>query len=134
MGRRLQPGIDKIEESWVKAKVKDILKNYKNIKVDMPPAAIYGTAGRHDFIICQRGCFWTIETKSNGNKPTELQISYASDIKSAGGISLVIDEYNFLEVDTVACYIDFMGSLPYHLNHNFREYKPRKKSKIKNAS
>lgn len=129
MGRALQPGRDKIKEEWVKDKVKDILKKYKRIKVDMPPAAMYGSAGRHDFIVCQRGLFWTIETKAGKNTPSDLQISYAEDIQSAGGICLVINEYNFLEVDMVACYIDSMGELPYHLNHNFREYKPPKQPK-----
>jgi hypothetical protein len=127
MGRKLQPGRDKITEEWVKDRVKEILKKYKRMKWDMPPASMYGSAGRHDFVICQRGQFWSIETKANGNKPSDLQISYAEDIKGSGGISLVIDEINYLEVDTVACFIDTYGELPYHLNHNFRNYKPTKK-------
>lgn len=129
MGRALQPGRDKIKEEWVKDKVKAILKTYKRIKVDMPPAAMYGSAGRHDFLICQRGLFWTVETKAGKNKPSELQISYAEDVQRAGGICLVINEFNFHVVDTVACYIDTMGELPYHLNHIFSEYKPPKQTK-----
>lgn len=126
MSRALQPGKDKITEDWVKNKVKEILKKYK-LKWDMPPASMYGNAGRHDFLICQRGLFWTIETKAGKNTPSELQIGYAEDIKQAGGISLVINEFNFLEVDTVACYIDTFGELPYHLSHNFKTYKPPRK-------
>lgn len=126
MGRALQPGKDKIKEDWVKDKVKGILNKYKHIKVDMPPAAMYGNAGRHDFIVCQRGLHWTIETKAGKNGPSELQIGYAEDIKSAGGISLVINEFNYAEVDTVACYVDTFGELPYHLNHDFKAYKPPK--------
>lgn len=111
----------------MKDRVKEILRKYRWIKWDMPPASMYGNAGRHDFVICQRGLFWTIETKANGNKPSELQVSYAEEIYSAGGICLVIDEINYLEADTVACYIDAYGELPYHLNHDFRNYKPTKK-------
>jgi hypothetical protein len=129
MGRALQPGVDKIKEEWVKDKVKDILKKYKRIKVDMPPAAMYGSAGRHDFIMCQRGLFWTVETKAGKNGPTDLQISYAEDIQSSGGICLVINEFNYTEVDSVACHIDVYGELPYHLNHDFRNYKPPKNAR-----
>lgn len=111
----------------MKDRVKEILNKYKRMKWDMPPASMYGNAGRHDFVMCQRGCFWTIETKANGNKPSTLQIDYADDVVSAGGICLVIDEINYLEADTVACYIDVYGELPYHLNHDFRNYKPTKK-------
>lgn len=50
MSRALQPGKDKITEDWVKNKVKEILKKYK-LKWDMPPASMYGNAGRHDFLI-----------------------------------------------------------------------------------
>jgi hypothetical protein len=126
MGRKLQPGRDKIKEEWVKDRVKEILKRYKRIKVDMPPAAMYGSAGRHDFVICQRGCFWTIETKAGRNTPSDLQIGYAESVQSSGGICLVINEFNYMETDTVACYIDAFGYLPYHLNHSFRNYKPPK--------
>lgn len=127
MGRALQPGRDKIKEEWVKDKVKDLLKRYKRIKVDMPPAAMYGSAGRHDFVVCQRGQFWTIETKAGRNMPSDLQIGYAEDIRSSGGISLCVNEFTYSEVDTVACYVDAYGELPYHLNHNFRNYRPPKK-------
>lgn len=126
MGRALEPGVDKIPEEWVKDKVKAILKKYTRVKWDMPPASMYGNAGRHDFIVCQRGLYWTIETKAGKNGPSELQVGFAEDIAKAGGISLVINEFNYLEVDTVACYIDTYGELPYHLTHNFRNYKPPK--------
>jgi hypothetical protein len=128
VGRALQPGRDKIKEEWVKDKVKELLKKYRRIKVDMPPAAMYGSAGRHDFVICQRGLFWTVETKAGKNMPSDLQIGYAEDVKSAGGISLCLNEFTYAEADTVACYIESYGELPYHLNHDFRKYRPPKKN------
>lgn len=102
MGRELQPGIDKIPESWVKDRVKKILGQFSSIKVDMPPASMYGDAGRHDFIICQRGHFWTIETKAGYNKPSQLQINYADDVSGAGGSCYLINEFNYLRVNEIA--------------------------------
>lgn len=131
-GRKLQPGVDKIKEEWVKDQVKGLLNDYKYMKWDMPPASMYGSAGRHDFVICQRGLFWTVETKAGKNEPSPLQISYAEDVKAAGGISLIVNEFTYMEVDRVACYVDVYGMLPYHLSHNFRDYKPPKQKK--NAS
>lgn len=102
MGREFQPGVDKIPESWVKERVKSILKRYSNILIDMPPASMYGNGGRHDFIICQEGKFWTIETKSGYNKPSELQIMYADQVNDAGGRCYVINEFNYVRVYKIA--------------------------------
>jgi hypothetical protein len=123
MGRPLQPGVDKIPESWVKDKVKDILDHYDELHWDMPPASEFGTAGRHDFTICQNGCFWTIETKAGKNKPTELQINYAVDIAKAGGISLKINELNLDEVRKVCAYIHTMHRIPVHMAHDFTRWR-----------
>lgn len=123
MGRKLQPGVDKIPESWVKDQVKAILDRYPMLHWDMPPASEFGTAGRHDFTVCQHGCFWTIETKAGKNKPTELQINYAVDITGAGGICLLINEFNIDEVRRVCAYIECMHRLPYHMSHDFLRYR-----------
>lgn len=123
MGRGFVPGVDKIPESWVKDKVKDILNQFKSLKWDMPPASEFGNAGRHDFVICQRGLFWTIETKAGSNKPTELQVNYAIDIWEAGGMSLCINELNYSLVLEVTSYIAEHGMLPYHLAHDFTVYR-----------
>ncbi|HWG89121.1 MAG TPA: hypothetical protein VN679_15155 [Candidatus Acidoferrales bacterium] len=123
MGKTLQPGVDKIPESWVKDKVKAILDHYGDLHWDMPPASEFGTAGRHDFTICQNGLFWTIETKAGKNKPTELQINYAVDIAKAGGISLLINEFNLDEVKRVSAYINCMRRLPIHMGHDFTRYR-----------
>ena len=138
MGRKLQPGIDKISEGWVKSQIKDILKLYEpELKWDMPPASEFGNAGRHDFTICQNGLFWTIETKAGKNKPTELQINYALDIVAAGGICLCVNEFNLQDVRNVCAYINNMRRLPVHMNHDFTRYrrdasKKRRSSNVSN--
>lgn len=121
MGRKLQPGVDKITEDWVKKQVKDILNKYPQLKYDMPPANMYGNAGRHDFTICQKGLFWTIETKAGkNNKASALQISYADEIRAAGGMPILVNEFNFSLVNEVASYVNFNSTLPYYLSSNFR--------------
>lgn len=110
MSRELQPGVDKIPESWVKERVKKILERFNSIKVDMPPASMYGDGGRHDFIICQRGQFWTIETKAGYNKPSQLQINYAHDVSGAGGYCYLINEFNYLRVYEIAEKFDLHDS------------------------
>jgi hypothetical protein len=121
MGRKKIPGVDKIDEDWVKDQVKLILKRFKELKWDMPGATMYGASGRHDFLICQQGFFWTIETKAGKNKPTDNQIDYANDIAKAGGISLCINEFTLGEVEYVAGYIAEMGRLP--AGHDFEVYR-----------
>lgn len=121
MGRELQPGIDRISEDWVKNKVKKILKEFSRIKVDMPPANIYGNAGRHDFIICQQSWYWTIETKAGHNKPSPLQIDFADDIINALGYCYVINEFNYERVREIAAGFDRSGNIV--ASDDFRAYK-----------
>jgi len=45
-----------------------------------------------DIIACYKGMFLGIECKANGNKPTALQNRNLSEIRKAGGYSMVIDE------------------------------------------
>lgn len=121
MGRKLIPGVDKIDEDWVKKEVKAILDRFPELMWDMPPAAMYGNAGRHDFIICQRGFYWTIETKAGKRPPTDNQIDFANDVAKAGGISLCINEFKLGEVEYVAMYIQEKGKLP--AGHDFEVYR-----------
>lgn len=122
MGRKLQPGVDKIDEDWVKKEVKKILDRFTpTLKWDMPPAAVYGKTGRHDFIICQHGLFWTIETKAGKNPPTDNQIDYADEVAKAGGISILVNEWNLVAVEYVASYVDQHRALP--PGHDFEEYR-----------
>ena len=52
----------------------------------------YGASGVPDIVACYNGHFIGIECKANGNKPTALQNKHFSDIKKAGGYSMVVDE------------------------------------------
>lgn len=123
MGRKLQPGVDKIDEDWVKNQVKLILKRYKpdGLHYYMPVAGAYGKSGTHDFIVCQQGRFWTIETKAGKNTPTDNQIDFAEDIRKAGGISLCINEHNVAEVHYVCQWVRDYGTLP--AGHDFKVYR-----------
>lgn len=129
MGRKLRPGVDKISEGWVKKEVKKILKEFSNIKVDMPAANQYGTAGRHDFVICQQGLFWTIETKAGKNKPTELQEMYAEDIHAADGLCIAVNEFNLFLPKHVAIFVREKNKLPLKIQHRFFEFNPTKLKK-----
>lgn len=121
MGRKKRPGVDKISEDWVKAQVKLILGKWPNLFYDMPGATMYGASGRHDFVICQEGKFWTIETKAGKNPPTDNQIDYANDVAKAGGMSLCINEHTLGEVEYVVMYINETGKLP--AGHDFEVYR-----------
>jgi hypothetical protein len=125
MGRKLQPGVDKISEAWVKKEVKLLLAPYKNLYYWMPQASMFGESGQHDFSICQGGLLWTIETKAGKNKPTENQIRFADDIHKAGGISLLINEYHLNLIVPVAYYINTQGKLPMHLGHDFTVFRKK---------
>lgn len=122
MGRKLQPGTDVIKEDWVKNQVKLILKRYKpDLHYYMPVAGTYGKSGTHDFIVCQQGMFWSIETKAGSNKPTDNQIDFAEDIRKAGGISLCVNEHTIAEVEYVCTFVKSHGILP--TGHYFEAYR-----------
>ena len=101
----------KITEEWVKKEVKKILNQYKpRLHWWMPAAGMYGVSGQHDFLICQDGMFWSIETKCGNNIPTDNQITFALAIKKAGGFSLMINEKNIDEVKRIAEYLNRIGT------------------------
>jgi len=59
-----------------------------------PVTGGYGRSGVPDIIGCHKGKFFGIECKAGKNKTTPLQDKNLSDISSAGGIALVINEDN----------------------------------------
>tara|TARA_R110002020_G_scaffold372944_1_gene584357 strand:+ start:2527 stop:2814 length:288 start_codon:yes stop_codon:yes gene_type:complete len=91
-------------EKKVKIKVKKILDDLGAYHC-MPATGGYGANGVPDIIACYRGLFVGIECKANRGKPTALQLKHLSDIKSAKGFSIIIDEHN----------IDMLKSLLHHL-------------------
>lgn len=129
MGKRKQPGVDKIEESWVKGKIKDALQVYApTLHWWMPPAGMYGVSGQHDFIICHRQLCWTIEAKAGKNLPTDNQIVFANKVKAAGGVSIMVNELTLHKVIAVADYVEYVyerygiAALPHHLADDFNQW------------
>lgn len=93
----------------------------------MPPAGMYGRSGIHDHCNVQKGLFWTIEAKAGDNEVTDNQILFARDVKAAGGMSIIVNEFNLDDVIKVAMYVEVFGTLPYHLSSDFDNYNARKK-------
>ena len=78
-------------EKKVKDKVKAVLSTH-GVYYFMPATHGYGSSGVPDIAACMKGRFIGIECKANGNKPTALQLKNLNDIKSTGGMSILVDE------------------------------------------
>lgn len=89
-----------IKEAWVKDKVREILKRH-GAYYFMPQSGPFGKSGIPDFIICFHGRFIAVETKANGNRPTELQKIEIDRINTAEGIAIVITENNLNALDAL---------------------------------
>jgi Holliday junction resolvase len=89
-------------EAKVKKKVVAVLKQY-DAYFFYPVTGGYGRSGVPDVIACHDGRFIGIECKAGTNKPTPLQEKNLSDIQSAGGVALVINEDN---IDLVKALFD----------------------------
>lgn len=76
-------------EGKVKEKVKRLLKKY-NCYYFMPVQTGYG-APTLDILVCAGGVFLAIETKAPGKKPTARQELTISEIRRAGGLTIVVD-------------------------------------------
>jgi hypothetical protein len=84
-------------EGRVKKKVKEVL-NDLGAYYTMPMGTGFSSSGAPDFIICIAGLFYGIECKANGGKPTALQLKHHDDIRKAGGVALVVDETNVVNL------------------------------------
>jgi Holliday junction resolvase len=87
-------------EAKVKKKVVDVLKS-NGAYYFYPVTGGYGRSGVPDIICCYHGVFIGIECKAGSNKPTPLQEAEMRKIRDAGGITLVVNETNINEVDTL---------------------------------
>lgn len=92
-------------EKKVKDKVRKYLAEVKAY-VTTPATHGYGTSGVPDILACYHGRFIAIECKAGSNKPTALQLKNLSQIASAGGYTLVINEENLDEVPLTLARID----------------------------
>lgn len=80
-------------EAKVKKKVKEKLTDMGAYWA-MPVTGGYGASGIPDFMICHKGFFIGIETKSGKKKPTTLQQHNLDRLSTAGGLALIINEDN----------------------------------------
>lgn len=84
-------------EAKVKKKVREVLKALGAYYV-MPITGGYGNSGAPDFVVCLRGRFIGIECKAGKGKTTALQEKNLAQIRSAGGLAIVINEENINEL------------------------------------
>ena len=87
-------------EAWVKDQVKLLCRKY-DASYTMPVAGPWGRSGVSDFLICHAGRYIAVETKTETNKATPLQLGYLDEIKRAGGIGLVVRPSNLDELERV---------------------------------
>ena len=87
-------------EKKVKNKVVSILKEH-GAYYFFPASYGMGRSGVPDVIVCYRGRFIGIECKAGKNKPTPLQLRELAAIEAAGGTSLVVNETNLDELQTL---------------------------------
>ena len=77
-------------EGKVKAKVKRVLASYEQTTTgDWPVPSGYGKS-TVDYIGCNVGRYFVIETKADKKKPTKLQELFMMDVQRCGGKAFVI--------------------------------------------
>ena len=87
-------------EGKVKAKVRRML-DAASVYYFMPATGGYGRSGVPDLVGCCDGKFFAIECKAGKGKTTALQDNELRKIKEAGGIALVINETNIMDVEFI---------------------------------
>jgi Holliday junction resolvase len=63
-----------------------------------PVTGGYGTSGVSDIIVCHQGRYIAIECKAGKNKLSELQKMFLEKVQQAGGVALVINEENVMNL------------------------------------
>ena len=90
-------------EKLVKNKIKVILQD-GGAYYAMPIGSGYGNAGVPDFLACVNGRFLAVEAKAGKGKTTALQDAHLEKIKTAGGVSMVVNELNLDQLkETIKC-------------------------------
>jgi hypothetical protein len=84
-------------ESKVKAKCVAQLKEMGAVYF-YPVTGGYGTSGVSDIVVCFDGRFIAIECKAGKNKLSELQKMFQEKVAAAGGLALVINEENVMDL------------------------------------
>lgn len=98
-------------EGLVKTKIKRILNDAGALHFS-PYMAGMGVAGVSDIIALYKGRFIAIEAKADATKkPTELQKKFLGQVKSNGGIAVVVHKDNLPELKTLLSKIDELENL-----------------------
>ena len=83
-------------EGKIKKITTELLKRYKAVYF-MPVSNGMGRAGISDIIVCYKGRYAAIETKSAKGKPTALQLIFLKEITEAGGKAFIVRDEETLE-------------------------------------
>jgi Holliday junction resolvase len=84
-------------EKKVKTKVVEILKGFGAYYFYASTGG-YGASGVPDIIGCHKGRFFGIECKAGKGKTTALQEKNIAQIKTTGGLAIVVNEDNIEDV------------------------------------
>jgi hypothetical protein len=87
-------------EAKVKKQIRAILDGY-GAYYAMPIGSGYGNSGVPDFLVCYKGWFIGIEAKAGKGKTTALQDFNLDKITKAGGLTLVINEFNLQGINNL---------------------------------
>jgi pantoate kinase len=87
-------------EAKVKKQIRAILDGY-GAYYAMPIGSGYGNSGVPDFLVCYKGWFIGIEAKAGKGKTTALQDLNLDNIKKAGGLTLIINEFNLQGINSL---------------------------------
>jgi len=87
-------------EAKVKKQIRAILDGY-GAYYAMPIGSGYGNSGVPDFLVCYKGWFIGIEAKSGKGKTTALQDFNLDKITKAGGLTLIINEFNLQGINNL---------------------------------
>ena len=92
-------------EKKVKAKVVEILKGFGAYYFYASTGG-YGASGVPDIVGCYKGRFFAIECKAGKGTTTALQERNIAQIVAQGGLAIVVNENNILDVDKLMIEID----------------------------
>jgi Holliday junction resolvase len=84
-------------EKKVKTKVVAILKEF-GAYYFYPVTGGYGASGVPDIVGCYKGNFFAVECKAGKGKTTALQEKNIAQIKTTGGLAIVVNENNIEDV------------------------------------
>jgi len=87
-------------EAKVKKQIRAILDGY-GAYYAMPIGSGYGNSGVPDFLVCYKGWFIGIEAKAGKGKTTALQDFNLDKITKAGGLTLIINEFNLQGINNL---------------------------------